>query len=103
MAGIVYCRSVRAIGQYIRKQYNLLIGERRAEELKIALGSAVQVSEGPRKREVKGRDLIAGAPKTVMINEDEVRTALREPLEAIVSAVRDALEHASGASSGHHR
>jgi rod shape-determining protein MreB len=100
LSGIVYSRSVRiagdemdeAIVQYIRKNYNLLVGERRAEEIKIRLGSA-SVTGGERKTvEVKGRDLIDGIPKTIVIGDDEIREALREPIMTIVDAVRTALE-----------
>jgi rod shape-determining protein MreB len=101
LSGIVYSRSVRiagdemdeAIVQYIRKNYNLLVGERRAEEIKIKLGSAYPVDGAERRTvEVKGRDLIDGIPKTVVIGDDEIREALREPIMTIVDAVRTALE-----------
>ena len=100
LAGIVYSQSVRiagdemdeAIVQYIRKHYNLLIGERRAEELKIKLGSAYPTSSERRTMEVKGRDLIDGIPKTIVVTDEELRGALREPVIAIVGAVRTCLE-----------
>ncbi|HEV8676910.1 MAG TPA: rod shape-determining protein [Methylomirabilota bacterium] len=100
LSGIVYSRSVRiagdemdeAIVQYIRKNYNLLVGERRAEEIKIKLGSAYPVDAERRTVEVKGRDLIDGIPKTIVIGDDEIREALREPIMTIVDAVRTALE-----------
>ncbi len=100
LSGIVYSRSVRiagdemdeAIVQYIRKNYNLLVGERRAEEIKIKLGSAYPVGGERRTVEVKGRDLIDGIPKTIVIGDDEIREALREPVMTIVDAVRTALE-----------
>jgi len=100
LSGIVYSRSVRiagdemdeAIVQYIRKNYNLLVGERRAEEIKIRLGSAYPVGGERRTVEVKGRDLIDGVPKTIVIGDDEIREALREPVMTIVDAVRTALE-----------
>jgi rod shape-determining protein MreB len=100
LAGIVYSRSVRiagdemdeAIGQYIRKQYNLLIGERRAEEIKIKLGSAYPTGGERLTMAVKGRDLIDGIPKTIVVTDEEVREALREPVMAIVDAVRTCLE-----------
>jgi rod shape-determining protein MreB len=99
LSGIVYSRSVRiagdemdeAIVQYIRKNYNLLVGERRAEEIKIKLGSAYPMGGERRTMEVKGRDLIDGIPKTIVIG-DEIREALREPIMTIVDAVRTALE-----------
>jgi len=100
LSGIVYSRSVRiagdemdeAIVQYIRKNYNLLVGERRAEEIKIKLGSAYPVDGERRTVEVKGRDLIDGIPKTIVVGDDEIREALREPIMTIVDAVRTALE-----------
>jgi rod shape-determining protein MreB and related proteins len=100
LSGIVYSRSVRiagdemdeAIVQYIRKNYNLLVGERRAEEIKIKLGSAYPIDGERRTVEVKGRDLIDGIPKTIIIGDDEIREALREPIMTIVDAVRTALE-----------
>ena len=82
-----------AIVQYIRKQYNLLIGERRAEELKIKLGSAYPTSSERLTMEVKGRHLIDGIPKTVVVTDEELHQfALREPVIAIVGAVRTCLE-----------
>jgi rod shape-determining protein MreB len=100
LSGIVYSRSVRiagdemdeAIVQYIRKNYNLLVGERRAEEIKIKLGSAYPIEGERRTVDVKGRDLIDGIPKTIVIGDDEIREALREPIMTIVDAVRTALE-----------
>ncbi len=100
LSGIVYSRSVRiagdemdeAIVQYIRKNYNLLVGERRAEEIKIRLGSAYPMGGERRTIEVKGRDLIDGIPKTIVIGDDEIRESLREPVMTIVDAVRTALE-----------
>jgi rod shape-determining protein MreB len=100
LSGIVYSRSVRIAGdemdesivQYIRKNYNLLVGERRAEEIKIRLGSAYPMGGERRTMEVKGRDLIDGVPKTIVIGDDEIREALREPIMTIVDAVRTALE-----------
>ena len=100
LSGIVYSRSVRiagdemdeAIVQYVRKNYNLLVGERRAEEIKIRLGSAYPMGGERWTMEVKGRDLIDGIPKTIVIGDDEIREALREPIMTIVDAVRTALE-----------
>jgi len=100
LSGIVYSRSVRiagdemdeAIVQYIRKNYNLLVGERRAEEIKIKLGSAYPMGGERKTIEVKGRDLIDGIPKTVVIGDDEIRESLRETIMTIVDAVRTALE-----------
>jgi len=100
LAGVIFCTSVRVAGdemdeailQHIRKHYNLLIGERQAEELKITLGSACPGEGEPRTVEVKGRDLADGIPKTVVLTEDEIREALREPVMTIVETVRTCLE-----------
>ena len=100
MSGTVYCNSVRIAGdemdeaiiQHIRKHYRLLVGERRAEEIKIALGSAHPQPGEQRTIEVKGRDLVDGVPKTIVITDEEVREALREPVMTIVETVRTCLE-----------
>jgi rod shape-determining protein MreB len=100
LSGSVYCKSVRVAGdemdegivQYIKKHYNLLIGERRAEEIKITLASAIGDDDAGRTMAVKGRDLIDGIPKTVIISEEEVREAVREPVATIVETVRTCLE-----------
>ncbi len=99
LAGIVMSKSIRvggdkmdeAIVQHIKRKYNLLIGERTAEEIKKTIGSAYPLEESLTV-EVKGRDLVAGVPKTLTINSDEVRDALAEPVNAIVEAVRIVLE-----------
>ena len=99
LSGIVYCKSVRIAGdemnaaviQHIRKSYSLLVGERQAEEIKLALGSAYPTGEH-HTMEVKGRDLIVGIPKTIVVTGEEIREALREPVMAIVSAVHTCLE-----------
>ncbi|NCF86886.1 MAG: MreB/Mrl family cell shape determining protein [Verrucomicrobiaceae bacterium] len=99
LSGIVYSRSVRVAGdeldeslvQYMKRAYNLMIGERTAEEMKIQLGSAYPIGKET-SMEVKGRDLVAGLPKTVNITSQEVREAMLEPLNSIVDAVRIALE-----------
>jgi rod shape-determining protein MreB len=100
MSGIVQCRSVRTAGdemndaiiQYIRKHYNLLVGERRAEEIKLALGAQEPGRQRPRTIEVKGSDLVSRVPKTITMNEDEVREALYDCISAIVETVRTCLE-----------
>lgn len=101
LAGIVYAKSVRvggdkmdeAIVQYLKRKYNLLIGERTAEQVKIEIGSAYPDPGGEvRTMEVKGRDLVSGIPKTLEINSNEIREALTETVNAIVEAVRIALE-----------
>src|SRR6187402_2205036 len=87
LAGIVYSQSVRvggdkfdeAIVNYVRRQFNLLIGERSAEQIKIQIGNAYQL-DPQLTMEVKGRDMVAGIPKTVIVNSDEIREALAEPI-----------------------
>jgi rod shape-determining protein MreB len=99
LAGTVYSRSVRIAGnemddaiiQYLKRKYNLLIGERTAEQVKIDLGSAFPLKEEI-KLEIKGRDLIEGVPRTLTISDEEIREALAEPVTTIVEAVRMALE-----------
>ena len=99
LSGIVYSRSVRvggdkmdeAIVQHMKRKYNLLIGEPTAEKIKIHIGNAFNTGEVAA-MEVKGRDLVAGLPKTLTITSDEIREALQEPINQIVEAVRTALE-----------
>ncbi len=99
LAGIVFAKSVRvggdkmdeAITQYIKRKYNLLIGERTAENIKINIGSAAPL-EDLESMEIKGRDLVAGVPQTIEVNSDEIREAMTEPLNAILEAVRISLE-----------
>ncbi len=80
-----------AISNYIKRKYNLMIGERTAEELKIRIGSAVPLEE-ELEMEVRGRDQVAGLPRTITVRTNEVVEAIAEPLEAIVGAVRTVLE-----------
>ena len=99
LAGTVYSRSVRIAGnemddaiiQYLKRKYNMLIGERTSEQIKIDLGSAFPLKEEI-KLEIKGRDLIEGVPRTLAITDEEIREALAEPVTTIVEAVRMALE-----------
>jgi rod shape-determining protein MreB len=99
LGGIVFSKSVRVAGdkfddaivQYIKRKYSLLIGERTAEQIKLAIGNAYPFDE-ERTYEVKGRDLIAGAPKTIEVNSEEIRDALADPISAVVDAVKTALE-----------
>lgn len=99
LAGIVYSKSVRvggdkmdeAIVNYLKRKYQLLIGERTAEQIKIAIGTAYP-DENVESMAVKGRDLVAGIPKTIQVNSEEVREAIMEPVNTIVEAVRVALE-----------
>ena len=80
-----------AVLNYIKRKYNLLIGEGTAEHIKIEIGTAYPTDE-PRSIQVKGRDLVGGVPKTIEINTEDVREALIEPVNAIVEATKIALE-----------
>ena len=99
LAGIVYARSVRAAGNemdealaaYLRRKYNLLIGERTAEQVKIEVGSAYPL-EKPLTMEVKGRHLLEGIPKTITVDDSEIRDSLSECVATILNAIRVALE-----------
>ena len=99
MSGIVYSRSVRVAGNemdeaiinYLKKKYNLLVGERTAEQVKIDVGSAYKL-DNPLTMEIKGRNLIEGVPRTVSVNDTEIREALSECVNTIMNAVRVALE-----------
>ncbi len=101
LAGIVYSQSVRVAGDridseivnFIKRKYNLLIGERTGEIIKTTIGCAYPEDE-IRTVDVKGRDLISGIPKTVEINSEEIREAIMEPVRSIVDAIKDALENA---------
>ncbi len=99
LGGIVTSQSIRiggdeldeAIIQYIKKEYSLALGERTAEEIKIVLGSACPLEEEIH-AEIRGRDLITGLPKTIIVTTDEIREAIEEPLTAIVDAVKVTLD-----------
>ena len=99
LSGIVYSRSVRmagnqmdeAIMNYLKRKYNLLIGERTAETIKIEIGSAYPLDK-PLTMEIKGRNLIEGVPKTITIDDSEIREALSECISTIMNAIRVALE-----------
>ena len=99
LSGVVYANSTRvggnkmdeAIINYVKRKYNLLIGERTAELIKIGIGTAY-ATEDLNIMEVKGRDLVAGVPKTLEIKSDEVMEALQEPVNAVVESVKVALE-----------
>jgi rod shape-determining protein MreB len=99
LAGVVFSKSIRVAGDeldsaiinYMTRAYNLLIGERTAEEIKIKIGSAYPLEE-ELAMEVKGRDSVAGLPKTIHITSQEIREALGDTIAAIVDAVRNALE-----------
>ena len=100
LGGIVYSKSIRIAGdgmdmaiiEYLRKTYNLMIGERTAEEIKIRIGSAYPLEE-ELSMDVRGRDLISGLPKTITITSVEVRDSLQEPVKTIVDASKSTLEH----------
>jgi rod shape-determining protein MreB len=99
LSGIVYSRSVRVAGnemddaimQYLKRKYNLLIGERTGEQIKIQIGSAYPLDK-PLTMEIKGRNLIEGVPKTITIDDGEIREALSECVATIMNAIRVALE-----------
>jgi rod shape-determining protein MreB len=99
LAGIVYSKSVRvggdkmdeAIIAHIKRKYNLLIGERTAEAIKMVIGNAFPDGE-TQTYDIKGRDLVAGVPRTLTVTSDEIRDALQEPVNAIVEAVKVTLE-----------
>src|SRR6266850_482022 len=99
LAGIVFAKSVRvggdkmdeAIIQHIKRKYNLLIGERTAELIKMGIGNAYPTDE-VLTMDIKGRDLVAGVPRTLTVSSDEIRDALAEPVNAIVEAVKVTLE-----------
>ena len=99
LGGVVYAKAVRtagaamdtAVADYVKRKYNLLIGDRTAEDVKIELGSAFPLAESIM-MEVRGRNLVEGIPKTIVITDEEVREALEPCIVAIVNAVRVALE-----------
>jgi rod shape-determining protein MreB len=100
LAGIVYSRSIRvagdeideAISEYLKTAHNLYIGDRTAEEVKLAIGSAY-ILETELETDVRGRDMLTGLPSTITIRSEEIRQAIAEPVNQIVEAVKDALEH----------
>ena len=101
LGGIVTSRSLRVAGDeldhaiinYIKKEYNLMIGERTAETIRMELGSAFKVEDEEEKvMDIKGRDLISGLPKTIEISEEQIREALSEPVASIIEAIKITLE-----------
>jgi rod shape-determining protein MreB len=102
LGGVVYAKSVRVAGdrmdeeivQYMKRKFNLLIGERSAEIIKMAIGCAYPDDGEIRKLDVKGRNLITGIPKIVEINSEEVREAIMEPVSIIIEAIKDTLDNA---------
>ena len=99
LGGIVTSQSIRiggdeldeAIIQYIKKEYSLMLGERTAEEIKMAISSAFPMPEEPQ-AEIRGRDLVTGLPKTIIVSAEEIRRSIEEPVNAIVDAVKNTLD-----------
>jgi rod shape-determining protein MreB len=100
LGGIVRSDSVRvggnkfdeAIANYVKRKYNVLIGERTAESIKIEIGSALPL-ERPLTMQVRGRDQVAGLPRTIEVSSNEITESIQEPLEAVVQAARDVLSN----------
>ena len=100
LGGIVASKSVRVGGDefdssiinFIKKKYNLLIGERTAENIKIEIGSACPLEEGELSMEIKGRNLLNGLPENIVITSDQIRSALEDPLTTVLEAIRITLE-----------
>src|SRR5664280_1458338 len=99
LGGIVTSQSIRtggdeldvAIITYVKKEYSLMLGERTAEEIKMAIGSAFPLTDEPH-AEIRGRDLVSGLPKTIVVSAEEIRKAIEEPVNAIVDAVKTTLD-----------
>ena len=110
LSGIVYSRSVRVAGnemdeaimQYLKRKYNLLVGERTAEQIKMEIGSAYPLDK-PLTMEIKGRNLIEGVPKTITVDDSEIREALSECVSTIMNAIRVALERTPPELSRRHQ
>jgi rod shape-determining protein MreB and related proteins len=101
LEGIVTSKSLRVAGDeldqaiisYIKKEYNLMIGERTAEAVKMGLGSTFKIEdEAEKTMDIKGRDLISGLPKTIVVTQTQIRDALREPVSSIIDAIKTTLE-----------
>ncbi len=100
LGGIVTSKSLRIAGNeldqsitsYIKKEFNLMIGERTAEQVKMEIGSAFQLDEVERVIDIKGRDLVTGLPKIIKVTEDQIRDALKEPVSAIIDSIKTTLE-----------
>ncbi|MBB6714268.1 rod shape-determining protein [Clostridium gasigenes] len=100
LGGIVTSKSLRVAGDeldqsiiaYVKKEFNLLIGERTSEQIKMEIGSAYKTEEENIEMEIKGRDMITGLPKIVVITEDQIRDALKDPVIAIIEAIKTTLE-----------
>jgi rod shape-determining protein MreB and related proteins len=107
LGGIVTSQSIRtggdemdtAIIQYVKKEYSLMLGERTAEEIKMAIGSAFPSPDEPH-AEIRGRDLVSGLPKTIVVSAEEIRKAIEEPVNSIVDAVKTTLDKCPPELSG---
>lgn len=107
LGGIVTSQSIRtggdeldaAIISYIKKEYSLMLGERTAEEIKMAIGSACPLPDEP-SAEIRGRDLVSGLPKTIVVTAEEIRRAIEEPVNAVVDAVKVTLDKCPPELSG---
>jgi rod shape-determining protein MreB len=107
LGGIVTSQSIRtggdeldnAIITYVKKEYSLMLGERTAEEIKMAIGSAFPSSDEPH-AEIRGRDLVSGLPKTIVVSSEEIRKALEEPVNQVVDAVKTTLDKCPPELSG---
>src|SRR5205814_2056952 len=107
LGGIVTAQSIRvggdeldnAIVSYVKKEYSLMLGERTAEEIKMAIGSAFPMPDEPH-AEIRGRDLVSGLPKTIVVSAEEIRKAIEEPVNAIVDAVKTTLDKCPPELSG---
>ena len=110
LGGIVVSQSIRiggdeldeAIINYVKREYKLMIGQQTAEEVKLEIGSAFPLEEEVQ-AEIRGRDLVSGLPKTIVLTSEEVRIALEEPLQAIIDAVKETLDRTPPELAvGHH-
>ncbi|MGZ4609447.1 MAG: rod shape-determining protein [Actinomycetes bacterium] len=107
LGGIVTSQSIRtggdeldsAIISYVKKEYSLMLGERTAEEIKMAIGSAFPTPDEPH-AEIRGRDLVSGLPKTIVVSAEEIRKAIEEPVNAIIDAVKTTLDKCPPELSG---
>ena len=107
LGGIVTSQSIRtggdeldqAIITYVKKEYSLMLGERTAEEIKMAIGSAFPAPDEPH-AEIRGRDLVSGLPKTIVVSAEEIRKAIEEPVNSIIDAVKTTLDKCPPELSG---
>jgi rod shape-determining protein MreB len=107
LGGIVTSQSIRTGGDeldssiitYVKKEYSLMLGERTAEEIKMAIGSAFPTPDEPH-AEIRGRDLVSGLPKTIVVSAEEIRKAIEEPVNAIIDAVKTTLDKCPPELSG---